>query len=90
MPKPEFEKNEMDRITTKTVQDDSSNDVIIVYLDGEDVFRWHDNAQCDYPEDLCWHRMISDVFYSGIEIGRKLEATKKIRAEASRIEQEKL
>jgi hypothetical protein len=35
-------------------------------LTGKVLFEWNDNAQCDYPEDLCWYRQISGVFYDGI------------------------
>ncbi len=48
---------------------DGIDDVIIIEYLGEEVFRWYDNAACEYPEDLTWHRMIGDVFRSGVELG---------------------
>lgn len=48
---------------------------VVVLLDSEEVYRWHDNAQIDYPEDLCWSRMISEVFEKGVEIGKRLAST---------------
>lgn len=57
------------------ITDEDERQVIRVYLNGDQVFEWYDNAQCDYPEDLCWHRMISEVFWGGVKAGQKLAAT---------------
>lgn len=37
---------------------------------GDREFIWYDNANVDYPEDLCWHRLIRKVFDAGFEMGR--------------------
>lgn len=48
------------------------DETVYVFYNGELVYDWADNAQSDYPEDLCWSRMISEVFYSGVELGKKI------------------
>ena len=37
----------------------------------EILFEWRDNANIDYPEDLCWSRMIGDLFFNAFKIGYK-------------------
>jgi len=37
---------------------------------GDQEFIWYDNANVDYPEDLCWNRAIRKVFNVGFEMGR--------------------
>ncbi len=32
---------------------------------------WHDNAHCDYPEDLTINRMIGDLYHKVFEAGVK-------------------
>jgi hypothetical protein len=52
-----------------------SDDRIVTVRDkqtGAELFRWNDNAQCDYPEDLCWYREIRDVFAAGMEAAIKM------------------
>lgn len=68
------------RITERIFVNEYKDNEIIVEFDGEEVFRWHDNAQTDYPEDLCWHRIISEVFYSGVKLGKKLGEVENDRA----------
>lgn len=46
--------------------------IIKVFVGDKQVFEWYDQANIDYPEDLCWHRDISSVFYDGVEAGFKL------------------
>ena len=55
-------------------QDDSYCDEIILKdkKTGEVVFSWYDNAHIDYPEDLSWSRMISDIFLNAFELGYKM------------------
>lgn len=38
---------------------------------GATVFEWNDSASLDYPEDLVWHRMISEVFSTAFKLGQK-------------------
>jgi hypothetical protein len=45
---------------------------INVYLDNELIYSWPVNANVDYPEDLTWGRMISDIFWSGVKVGKML------------------
>jgi len=39
---------------------------------GDEFHLWSDVAVVDYPEDLCWNRDISDLFYKAFEIGYNL------------------
>lgn len=60
-------KNLVEKSTTRNEYGDS---VIRLTVGGKE-FVWFDNAHVDYPEDLCWDRMISDVFWSGFEMGAR-------------------
>lgn len=44
---------------------------IRVILNGQEVGTWDDEANCDYPEDLTWGRMISELFYEGVAAGKE-------------------
>jgi hypothetical protein len=46
--------------------------MVYLVLNGKIVYEWSDSANTDYPEDLDWSRMISDVFYSGFDLGQKI------------------
>jgi hypothetical protein len=61
-----------ERITTKRIEDADGDPVVNVYVDGELHLEWPDYALTEFPEDLTWARMIADVFYSGVEAGKKL------------------
>jgi hypothetical protein len=60
------------KIKERPNESDDYCSVIEVYYKNELVFEWYDNANSDYPEDLCWSRMIADVFFSGVELGKKI------------------
>jgi hypothetical protein len=38
---------------------------------GKLLYTWQDNAQIDYPEDLCWSRMIGELFNEAFTLGYK-------------------
>lgn len=44
-------------------------DTVSVFLDGEIVFSFNDNAHVDYPEDLTWSRTLSGIFKTAFELG---------------------
>lgn len=46
-----------------------------VFLDGNLVFTWNNEANLDYPEDLTWNREIASIFYKGVEVSKKLKET---------------
>lgn len=52
----------------------AEEEVITVYLGNDPVFEWNDDANVNYPEDLTWGRVISQVFWDGVKAGQKLEA----------------
>jgi len=54
--------------------DDSFDDGVItdIYCNGEHILSWDDCASHNYPEDLTWHRMIANIFYTEVELGIKL------------------
>ena len=62
------------RITTETTEDKYGDAVITVYVDGNEHFQWNDCAHTDYPEDLSWGRLISEVFNAGVEAGKLVSA----------------
>lgn len=45
------------------------DNVIIVISNGNVCFTWNDSANIDYPEDLTWNRLISNVFHDGVQAG---------------------
>jgi hypothetical protein len=49
--------------------EDEYGDPLVTVTVGEMKFKWSDNANIDYPEDLCWSRMIADVWWSGFRMG---------------------
>lgn len=46
--------------------------VVEVFHKEERIFVWNNLANVDYPEDLTWSREISEVFWAGVDLGRKL------------------
>ncbi len=40
-----------------------------IAVDNENITEWNDSANIDYPEDLCWHRVISRIFNDGVKAG---------------------
>lgn len=62
-------------LTVETIHEGPQKDpVIIVRVAGEEVYRWWDHANTDFPEDLNWEREIGSVFDSGVAIGLFLAA----------------
>ena len=72
------------RITTETTEDKYGDAVIAVYVDGNEHFQWNDCAHTDYPEDLSWGRLISEVFNAGVEAG-KLVSTSSAQSSAQEV-----
>lgn len=63
-------------ITVEYEENCHGDTVVVIKHKGKQVFIWYDNANVDYPEDLSWSRMISNVFEAGFDLGqaaRKLE-----------------
>jgi hypothetical protein len=58
---------------TRVECDRHGDDEIVVLYKGQEVFRWSDSAQVNYPEDLCWSRMISEVFDAGVRLGQLIQ-----------------
>lgn len=56
---------------TEEYHDDEFGEPQVVVTLDDMVFTWPDTANIHYPEDLCWSRNISDVFYKGYEMGRR-------------------
>lgn len=62
-----------------------------VFHGDERALHWDNRANVDYPEDLTWSREISEVFWAGVELGRKLaEGDKSMRKWAIRATREEL
>jgi hypothetical protein len=62
-----------------------------VFRGDERALYWDNRANVDYPEDLTWSREISEVFWAGVELGRKLaEGDKSMRKWAIRATREEL
>lgn len=62
----------MNNLFTVKLEPKYGEEVHVVSYKGKEVFRWWDNANIDYPEDLCWKRMISEVFYDGVKVGQEI------------------
>lgn len=60
------------RITTEYTEDDDGDPIVKVFIDGEQHYWWPNYANTEYPEDLTWERMIAEVFYAGVEAGKKI------------------
>jgi hypothetical protein len=48
------------------------DEFIEVWFNNKLFFEWHDHANAEYPEDLCWNRMIGEVFRAGIDLGMEM------------------
>ena len=49
---------------------------------------WDDDANIYYPEDLTWGRSISDVFWTGVKIGRNTDSDEQISIEREKDDKE--
>lgn len=54
----------------QTLRDDRK---IMVFFNNKHVYTWNDDAQHHCPEDLIWSRVIGDIFYDAVKIGREIE-----------------
>ena len=63
---------------TERYNDSDNYPVVEVLYDNRVIFSWSDNANLEYPEDLNWNRMISEVFYSGVKAGKLIKEDRKL------------
>lgn len=56
----------------KVVFDEDDEYKVEIVYDGEVVFTWYDDYNVDCPEDLCWHRLIGNVFAAGVRLGKQM------------------
>lgn len=53
-------------------EDKDGDTIITVFLKGKEVFKWLNQSNVYFPEDLCWGRAIEAVFESGVKAGMLL------------------